>query len=116
MGLNRSKKNERKQCVSVRINTAYTNRQLPNGKCSVSIISCTALSFKALLENNNERIYYMESILRSLCNSKIIPWERREPRNKKLLEVVRRQSSFVAVRCMLSLRRRSNLGGVNYTQ
>ena len=32
----------------------------------------------------------MESILRGLYNGKIIPWERREPRNEALLEIVRK--------------------------
>jgi len=32
----------------------------------------------------------MESILRGLYNGKIIPWERKEPRNEKLLEIIRK--------------------------
>ena len=32
----------------------------------------------------------MESILRSLYNGKIIPWERKTPRNETLLEIIRK--------------------------
>jgi len=32
----------------------------------------------------------MVNILRGLYNGKIIPWERREPRNEELLEIVRK--------------------------
>ena len=32
----------------------------------------------------------MESILRGLYNGKVIPWERKQPRNEALLEIVRK--------------------------
>lgn len=32
----------------------------------------------------------MENVLRGLYNGKIIPWERREPRNETLLEIIRK--------------------------
>jgi hypothetical protein len=33
---------------------------------------------------------FMQSILHSLFNGRIIPWERREPRSKERLEVIRK--------------------------
>jgi len=39
---------------------------MPESKCGVNIITCAAIPFKALLENNDERMVFMQSILEQL--------------------------------------------------
>lgn len=44
----------------------FPHQQMPESKCGVNIISCAVSPFKALLENNDERTVFMQSILEEL--------------------------------------------------
>jgi hypothetical protein len=69
-------KNRRKRRISDKETRHFPRRQSPESKCSVNIISCAVISFKALLENNIERMNFMRSILEEFAYGNVSP----EPR------------------------------------
>lgn len=66
------RKNERKRLATRQSSSHFQYRQLPEGYCSVNIITCATDTFKALLENNTERKEPMK-ILEELYYGNIRP-------------------------------------------
>jgi len=47
----------------VKVSRHFPHQHMPESKCGVNIITCAVIPFKALLENNDERMVFMQSIL-----------------------------------------------------
>lgn len=75
-----------------KVSRHFPSQHMPESKCGVNIITCAVIPFKALLENNNERMVFMQSILEELYCGNIRPDSRIYGQDSPFVEAARLKS------------------------